>query len=137
MRANWKLLVENSMDGYHAAFTHERFFTHFMPAMGLEGRTRMPLDGRPSPSPISPTIPLGNGHVTTGYPSPAVSAKVTTISRNTPRERCENTQPSRLMIGMASTCSIIRDLRTGDVAELIIMRACVPHLSRGVFLEMS
>jgi p-cumate 2,3-dioxygenase alpha subunit len=69
MRANWKLLVENSMDGYHAAFAHERFFTHFMPAMGLQGRTRMPLDGGPSPSPISPTIPLGNGHVTTGYPS--------------------------------------------------------------------
>jgi len=70
MRANWKLLVENSMDGYHAAFTHERFFTQFMPAMGLEGRTRMPLDGGPPPSPTSPTIPLGNGHVTTGYPSP-------------------------------------------------------------------
>ena len=29
MRANWKLLVENSMDGYHAAYTHERFFSHW------------------------------------------------------------------------------------------------------------
>ena len=29
MRANWKLLVENSMDGYHAAHTHERFFANF------------------------------------------------------------------------------------------------------------
>ena len=35
MRANWKLLVENSMDGYHAAFTHERFATDFLPAVGL------------------------------------------------------------------------------------------------------
>ncbi|MGE3303935.1 MAG: aromatic ring-hydroxylating dioxygenase subunit alpha, partial [Hyphomonadaceae bacterium] len=35
MRANWKLLVENSMDGYHAAFTHERFFRHFMKDVDL------------------------------------------------------------------------------------------------------
>src|SRR5664279_4392155 len=35
MRANWKLLVENSMDGYHAAYTHERFFTHFMSDVGI------------------------------------------------------------------------------------------------------
>ncbi len=26
MKANWKLLVENSMDGYHAMPTHQRFF---------------------------------------------------------------------------------------------------------------
>src|SRR4029450_11038924 len=26
MRANWKLLVENSMDGYHARTTHQRYF---------------------------------------------------------------------------------------------------------------
>lgn len=26
MRANWTLLVENSIDGYHARTTHQRYF---------------------------------------------------------------------------------------------------------------
>ncbi|MGE3866971.1 MAG: SRPBCC family protein [Hyphomonadaceae bacterium] len=63
MRANWKLLVENSMDGYHAAFTHERFFTHFMKDMGLAGPNMERSNTGPQPQ------PLGNGHVTTSMPS--------------------------------------------------------------------
>jgi hypothetical protein len=47
------------MDGYHAAFTHERFFTKFMPAMGLDE----PLFARSDPLPMPP----GNGHVG-GFP---------------------------------------------------------------------
>lgn len=80
MRANWKLLVENSMDGYHAAFTHERFFSQWMPSEGIGSGYRPP----PPPSQSQAanarrgTVPLGNGHVTTLYPSsenrPAVSA---------------------------------------------------------------
>src|SRR6516225_8511436 len=35
MRANRKLLVENSMDGYHANHTHERFFSHWLESEGL------------------------------------------------------------------------------------------------------
>ncbi|MGE3301905.1 MAG: SRPBCC family protein [Hyphomonadaceae bacterium] len=65
MRANWKLLVENSMDGYHAAFTHERFFTMFMPDMGLQGGSSASRYNTPSPQ----ATPLGNGHVTSSYPS--------------------------------------------------------------------
>lgn len=30
MRANWKLLVENSMDGYHARTTHQRYFDYLV-----------------------------------------------------------------------------------------------------------
>jgi len=69
MRANWKLLVENSMDGYHAAFTHERFATHFMPAMGLTEVDFM-RRGPPGARRGGDTRPLGNGHVTGAYPSP-------------------------------------------------------------------
>jgi p-cumate 2,3-dioxygenase alpha subunit len=68
MRANWKLLVENSMDGYHAAFTHERFATHFMPAMGLSELDFMRRP--PGNKRGGDTRPLGNGHVTGAYPSP-------------------------------------------------------------------
>ena len=35
MRANWKLLVENSMDGYHARTTHRRYFT-FLAETGVD-----------------------------------------------------------------------------------------------------
>jgi p-cumate 2,3-dioxygenase alpha subunit len=67
MRANWKLLVENSMDGYHALYTHERFFSHWMQSEGL---TRQPVTAPPSGASNTPrgTVPLGNGHVTTYYP---------------------------------------------------------------------
>ena len=65
MRANWKLLVENSMDGYHAAYTHERFFSQWMPSEGLAASAA----GRHCRSAIA-TVPLGNGHVTTNYPTP-------------------------------------------------------------------
>jgi p-cumate 2,3-dioxygenase alpha subunit len=67
MRANWKLLVENSMDGYHALYTHERFFSHWMQSQGL---TRQPVTAPPSGASNTPrgTVPLGNGHVTTYYP---------------------------------------------------------------------
>jgi len=68
MRANWKLLVENSMDGYHAAFTHERFFTKFMPAVGLGAPNVMETPPAGANAPLG-TVPLGNGHVTGSYPS--------------------------------------------------------------------
>ncbi len=52
-RTNWKLLVENSYDGYHAASTHQRYFQMVMAARGR-------LD--PSALLQSRAIDLGNGH---------------------------------------------------------------------------
>jgi p-cumate 2,3-dioxygenase subunit alpha len=74
MRANWKLLVENSMDGYHAAYTHERFFSQWLESEGLGGARRAQQqvaaaqNGTASNTPRG-TVPLGKGHVTTYYPS--------------------------------------------------------------------
>jgi p-cumate 2,3-dioxygenase alpha subunit len=74
MRANWKLLVENSMDGYHAAYTHERFFSQWLEGEGLgdarraQQRLAMQQTGGESNTRRG-TVPLGNGHVTTYYPS--------------------------------------------------------------------
>jgi p-cumate 2,3-dioxygenase subunit alpha len=68
MRANWKLLVENSMDGYHALYTHERFFSRWLTSEGL---ARTPVTAPPGPGNGNArrgTVPLGNGHVTTYYP---------------------------------------------------------------------
>jgi p-cumate 2,3-dioxygenase subunit alpha len=53
VRANWKLLVENSYDGYHAVTTHQRYFEMVSAARGgLDGAAMGESRG----------IPLGNGH---------------------------------------------------------------------------
>ena len=53
VKANWKLLVENSIDGYHAVSTHQRYFEMVMAARGK-------LD--PKALGDSRGIDLGNGH---------------------------------------------------------------------------
>lgn len=61
VKANWKLLVENSYDGYHAMSTHQRYFEMIMAARG-------PIDAATSLK-NSRSINLGNGHaVTVGGP---------------------------------------------------------------------
>jgi p-cumate 2,3-dioxygenase alpha subunit len=54
MKANWKLLVENSMDGYHARTTHQRYF-EFLVSTGVDpSRVTRRRGGRGRS--------LGNGH---------------------------------------------------------------------------
>lgn len=61
VKANWKLLVENSFDGYHAVSTHQRYFEMVLAARGK-------LD--PSALGESRGIDLGNGHaVAAGAPT--------------------------------------------------------------------
>ena len=52
-RANWKLLVENSFDGYHALSTHQRYFEMVAAARGGLNVGSMG---------VSRGVPLGNGH---------------------------------------------------------------------------
>jgi p-cumate 2,3-dioxygenase alpha subunit len=59
MQANWKLLVENSIDGYHAASTHDTYFKYLVSlgtdlSVGVSGVTR----------------DLGNGHAVLEYLAP-------------------------------------------------------------------
>jgi p-cumate 2,3-dioxygenase alpha subunit len=35
MKANWKLLVENSIDAYHGMYTHQRYFRQYLPDIGM------------------------------------------------------------------------------------------------------
>jgi p-cumate 2,3-dioxygenase subunit alpha len=59
INANWKLLVENSVDGYHAQSTHDTYFK-YLSSMGtdLSGG----VDGR--------ALGLGNGHAVIEYTAP-------------------------------------------------------------------
>jgi p-cumate 2,3-dioxygenase alpha subunit len=66
MRANWKLLVENSMDGYHLAFTHERWVDQWLPSEGI-ARAPAPPPG-PQRNMRWGAAALGHGHTTTSLP---------------------------------------------------------------------
>ncbi len=62
IRANWKLLVENSYDGYHGLPTHQRYF-QFLTDTGIDFRSGN-LTTMPSKS-----VNLGNGHAVIEYES--------------------------------------------------------------------
>jgi p-cumate 2,3-dioxygenase subunit alpha len=62
-RANWKLLVENSYDGYHGLPTHQRYFS-FLSDIGID------MKGRDLSAPIyQKAADLGNGHAVVEYQS--------------------------------------------------------------------
>jgi p-cumate 2,3-dioxygenase alpha subunit len=60
IRANWKLLVENSFDGYHAEATHATYLDYLMNTNG--GLTNVKLQGN--------AYDLGNGHAVIEYTAP-------------------------------------------------------------------
>jgi p-cumate 2,3-dioxygenase subunit alpha len=65
MKANWKLLVENSIDAYHGISTHGRYFRQFLPHVGIDNSgwaNRIPGDTR--------GIALENGHALMENPQP-------------------------------------------------------------------
>lgn len=57
IRANWKLLVENSVDGYHAAETHSTYFEYLLSTVGAT--VIADLKGLRT---ASNAYDLGNGH---------------------------------------------------------------------------
>lgn len=60
IRANWKLLVENSNDGYHAATTHATYLDYLGNTHAKGGEVALSGVGRD----------LGNGHAVVEYSSP-------------------------------------------------------------------
>jgi p-cumate 2,3-dioxygenase subunit alpha len=66
MRANWKLLVENSIDGYHGVPTHQTYFNYLQ---GVGGIALPGQDGLPRVHDRG-AIALGNGHAVIDYRAP-------------------------------------------------------------------
>ncbi len=60
IRANWKLLAENSIDGYHATTTHASYLDYLMNTNG--SLAKVPIAGR--------AHDLGNGHAVLEYTAP-------------------------------------------------------------------
>lgn len=73
MRANWKLLIENSVDMYHAFVTHRRYFDQFAGENGLGQADAIIKPVRD----ISAGRPhaLDNGHSLIEYPVPDLPVK--------------------------------------------------------------
>ena len=68
IKANWKLLVENSIDGYHAMSTHATYMDYLMTAM-RKAAAAMGEKLAP-PSLNGQAHDLGNGHAVIEYNSP-------------------------------------------------------------------
>jgi p-cumate 2,3-dioxygenase alpha subunit len=60
IRANWKLLVENSFDGYHALSTHSTYFDYLKNMNGVLAQ----------PNVVGFAKDLGNGHAVVEYSAP-------------------------------------------------------------------
>ena len=60
IRGNWKLLAENSVDGYHAATTHSTYLQYLKNANGALAATKLEGTG----------TDLGNGHAVIEYAAP-------------------------------------------------------------------
>ncbi|CAM5778473.1 MAG: aromatic ring-hydroxylating dioxygenase subunit alpha [Pseudomonadota bacterium] len=60
LRANWKLLVENSIDGYHASTTHASYLDYLKGTVGSLSPVPLVGHGRD----------LGNGHAVIEYTAP-------------------------------------------------------------------
>lgn len=60
IRANWKLLVENSFDGYHAVSTHATYFDYLKNMNGVLAQSNV----------VGLAKDLGNGHAVVEYSAP-------------------------------------------------------------------
>jgi p-cumate 2,3-dioxygenase alpha subunit len=60
IRANWKLLVENSFDGYHALSTHATYFDYLKNMNGVLAQSNV----------VGYAKDLGNGHAVVEYSAP-------------------------------------------------------------------
>jgi p-cumate 2,3-dioxygenase alpha subunit len=60
IRANWKLLVENSFDGYHALSTHSTYFDYLKNMNGVLAQSNV----------VGFAKDLGNGHAVVEYTAP-------------------------------------------------------------------
>ncbi|MDH4144763.1 MAG: aromatic ring-hydroxylating dioxygenase subunit alpha [Acidimicrobiia bacterium] len=68
IKANWKLLVENSIDGYHAMSTHATYMDYLMTAMRKAAEETGYQLGAPDLS--GAAFDLGNGHAVIEYNAP-------------------------------------------------------------------
>jgi p-cumate 2,3-dioxygenase alpha subunit len=92
MRANWKLLVENSIDGYHALTTHQRYL-EMLKASGKSSQAmfRAPATARRTDPPVPMAarrnaLDLGGGHAVIGALDMSAGTELGGLGRALPTE---------------------------------------------------
>ncbi|HEY3772203.1 MAG TPA: aromatic ring-hydroxylating dioxygenase subunit alpha [Solirubrobacteraceae bacterium] len=124
-KANWKLMVENSMDGYHGAPLHQTYFAFLASQGDDDGAKQLKTSAARG-------YDLGNGHAVVDYPAPfpRVTARWHPIFGEDAKEEIEERRadlerrhgPERAY-RMAETCRnlfIYPNLLVLDVAGLTI-----------------
>lgn len=105
MRANWKLLVENSIDGYHALTTHQRYL-EMLKASGKASaamfrgrpatpRTDAPADAPAPPARIRTALDLGRGHAVIGGVDTSAGTQLGGLGRAFPNEETRSAHLAR------------------------------------------
>ena len=135
IRANWKLLAENSYDGYHALPTHETYFK-YVASMEHDARAKMgeisATGAGESFTATGEAIDLGNGHAVTqkvapwGRPiarwSPLFGAEtrddVAAIRRRLVAQHGE--ERTRLMADMSRNMVIFPNLVVNDIMAVTV-----------------
>ena len=84
MRANWKLLVENSFDGYHALTTHNRYI-QMLSASGVDFKQRTLADGQQGIG----AFDLGNGHAAVGGYDRSQGERPAALGRQFPSDQAQ------------------------------------------------
>ena len=101
MRANWKLLVENSIDGYHALTTHQRYL-EMLKASGKASSAmfRAPAKDRRTDAPVLSAMPrhaldLGGGHAVIGAADTSGGTELGGLGRVFPTEETRQRHMAR------------------------------------------
>jgi p-cumate 2,3-dioxygenase alpha subunit len=101
MRANWKLLVENSIDGYHALTTHQRYL-EMLKASGKASSAmfRAPAKDRRTDAPVlsampRPALDLGGGHAVIGAADTSGGTELGGLGRVFPTEETRQRHMAR------------------------------------------
>jgi p-cumate 2,3-dioxygenase subunit alpha len=101
MRANWKLLVENSIDGYHALTLHQRYL-EMLKASGKPSAAtfRPPARARPTAAPVPlaltrNALDLGNGHAVISAVDRSGGTQLGGLGRPFPDEETETAHKTR------------------------------------------
>jgi 3-phenylpropionate/cinnamic acid dioxygenase small subunit/phenylpropionate dioxygenase-like ring-hydroxylating dioxygenase large terminal subunit len=103
MRANWKLLVENSIDGYHALTTHQRYL-EMLKASGKSSQAmfRAPAVARLTDPPVPlaarrNALDLGGGHAVIGAMDTSAGTELGGLGRALPTESARQKHLARRM----------------------------------------
>ncbi|TQC41472.1 p-cumate dioxygenase [Rhodococcus sp. WS4] len=129
LKANWKLLVENSIDGYHAKSVHHTYFE-----MMMELGATPPMLGKETVNGVAPAgmgTEFPNGHATLMYPANGLplatdSVKQTLANLRAQAEQAFGENYATAMFGLARNSVFFPSLILIDLSFGLTLRTFYP-----------